>query len=230
MTKIYKIAICDDDNIVSNNIRELLENHFSNSKNDVLLSMYSNAEEFLDSNFDVDYLFLDIEMPGISGIELKEILQLENHKFGIIFVTSYKQYTDEAFGKNVLAYISKDKLERINELLLKIEKNDNDFGVIKIASDIINTKDIFYLKADGGYVNIIANTKEYMFCGTLLELMNRIDNNHFVQIHRSYVVNLRYVENKNYDCVFLSRKYHLPLSRNFKNQFELEYFKSLKEG
>lgn len=226
MSKIYKIAICDDDSIVSNNIKEQLENYFSSSKNDVLLSMYSNAEEFLDSNFDVDYLFLDIEMPGISGIELKEILQLENHKF----VTSYKQYRDEAFGKNVLAYINKDKLERINELLRKIEKNDNDFGVIKIASDIINTKDIFYLKADSGYVNIITNTKAYMFCGTLLELMNRIDNNHFVQVHRSYIVNLRYVENKNYDCVFLSRKYHLPLSRNFKNQFELKYFKYLKEG
>ncbi|MEG0710273.1 MAG: LytTR family DNA-binding domain-containing protein [Longicatena sp.] len=230
MKKTYKISICDDDSVVSNNIRDLLENYFSNSKNDVLLSMYSNAEEFLDSNFDVDYLFLDIEMPGISGIELKEILQLENHKFGIIFVTSYKQYRDEAFGKNVLAYISKDKLERIDELLLKIEKSDSDFGVIKIASDVINIKDIFYLKADCGYVNIITNTKNYMFCGTLLELMNRIDNNHFVKIHRSYVVNLRYVENKSYDYVFLSRKYKLPLSRSHIDQFEQEYFTYLKEG
>lgn len=229
MGKLYKIAICDDDTMMSNNIKGIIENYFCMSRNDVCIELYSSSEEFLNSKNDIDYLFLDIEMPGMSGIELKELLQLEKHKFGIIFVTSYKQYKDEAFGKNVLAYIDKSSLYKIEKVLSKIEKNDSDFKIIKIGDDIVNSGNIFYLKANGGYVNVMTNTKEYMFCGTLFELKNRIDSEYFVQIHRSYIVNLKYVENKKYDTVVLSRKQSLPLSRKFKEKFEKKYFQYLKE-
>ncbi|NBK96659.1 MAG: response regulator transcription factor [Erysipelotrichia bacterium] len=230
MAKTYRIAICDDHVEMMNTIKYKIESYFSTSKSNLLINTYTSAEEFLISNQESDYLFLDVEMHGMSGIDLKEFLQSKRNNCGIIFVTSYEQYKDEAFGKNVIAYIDKNDLDRIGEVLSKIERNDSDFDFLKIGSTIIDTKDILYLKANGGYVDIISHFKDYMFYGTLFDMHKKINNKHFVQIHRSYIVNLKYVENRAFNYVVLKSNNKLPISRKYKNQFEQRYFKYLREG
>jgi len=167
--------------------------------------------------FKPDVVFLDIEMPDISGIELAREFFRYNNKSLIVFATAYDDYAIEAFELGAVDYILKPFEEkRIAKTIIRIEnlkKNQDEWNQnlnklsnflesrkifkkipVQQKTGIINFVpyiDILYCEASEGGVKIFTLKDEYYFDGTLSDLEMRLKNEGFMRVHKSYIVNLK---------------------------------------
>ena len=150
----------------------------------------------------VDLVFLDIEMPGMTGLEL--IKNLGNKKPVIIFTTSKKDYAAEAFELNVVDYIVKpvtpsrfiQAVDKAREILQsnkeEFKLNDEEFIFIRDSNIIRRLKldDILFGEAMGDYVKLYTPQKFYAIHTTLKAVEDRLPASKFLRVHRSYIVAL----------------------------------------
>jgi len=154
----------------------------------------------------VDILLLDIEMPGMTGLELTK--NLSRNRPLIIFTTSKKEYAVEAFELNVADYIVKpvtpsrfiQAIERAREI---IESNKED---VRIAEDEfifirdsnvvrrLKIDDILYAEAMGDYVKLHTPQKFYAIHTTLRAVEERLPSSKFIRVHRSYIASLQKID------------------------------------
>lgn len=183
-----------------------------------------------------DLIFLDIEMPKITGFELMELLE-EPPK--IIFTTAYDNYAIKAFELQAVDYLlkpfSKERLSQaiqrvINapedqSKLVKIREKIPKEGflnrvVVKTGNkiDVLNVSKISSITADGDYVRIISDGKHFLKLGTMAYYEEMLDPQAFTRIHRSHMVNISAIskiepyQKENY-LVFLKDNTQLPVSK-----------------
>jgi DNA-binding LytR/AlgR family response regulator len=154
----------------------------------------------------VDLVFLDIEMPGMTGLELTK--NLGNKKPIIIFTTSKKEYAAEAFELNVADYIVKPvtpsrflmAVDKAREIL---QSNSEDFSLnadefifIRDSNIIRRLKldDILFAEAMGDYVKLYTPQKFYAVHTTLKAVEERLPVSRFIRVHRSYIVALAKID------------------------------------
>lgn len=159
-----------------------------------------------------DLVFLDVQMPEISGIQVLESIK---HKPSVVFTTAFDHYAVTAFEFEAIDYLRKPfgrerfqkTVQRVREKLnAKREENaskdqpetdtDPPKKLFVRKGDMIlplEIQSISWLEANGDYVNIHALDGTYMASGSLTEFVNRLDRSEFVQVHRSSVVNLSHV-------------------------------------
>jgi DNA-binding LytR/AlgR family response regulator len=154
----------------------------------------------------VDLLLLDIEMPGMTGLEL--IKNLGPKKPLIIFTTAKKDYAVEAFELNVIDYLIKpispsrfiQAVERATEAkasdkeVVKVGEQEfvfiKDNGVLKR----ISVDDILYLEAMGDYVKVHTAQKFHVLHATLKSIEEKMPSSKFIRVHRSYIVSLNKID------------------------------------
>jgi DNA-binding LytR/AlgR family response regulator len=155
---------------------------------------------------DPDLLLLDIEMPGMTGIEL--IRQLDVRKPVIIFTTSKKEYAVEAFELNVADYLVKPVttarfIQAIDRARDIIESKTTDFRMgtdefifIRDSNIVRRLKvdDILYAEAMGDYVKLYTSQKFYAVHSTLKSVEDRLPSARFIRVHRSYIVSLNKID------------------------------------
>lgn len=230
MLKDVKLTcmVIDDSNLQRLSITKLVKDHDSLE----LVAEYNNAlktKEALKKQ-PVDLLFLDIEMPILSGFDLLD--NIEN-KPEIIFITGKTQYAFQAFDYKALDYLQKpvDKkrfevaVQKAIEIhLLKHEKEYNtDDNYIMIKSNLKKHKlfldTVKYVQACGDYVKVFTDSDRYTVLSTMKAFENKLPDEQFLRIHKSYIVNLYRVENYTSKMVNINTE-EMPLSRNRKNDLE----------
>ncbi|MCK5075882.1 MAG: response regulator transcription factor [Calditrichia bacterium] len=155
-----------------------------------------------------DLVFLDINLPEFSGIE---VLNKITHYPYIIFITAYDEYAIKAFEKNAVDYLLKPiSLERLQKAILRLEERRPklDAGLLKIVENlqkkkkyirkfslklkdeilIMDEDDISYFKAEDKYVFLCTHNKEYFYDYPLKVLEEKLDPEKFIRIHKSYIV------------------------------------------
>lgn len=173
-----------------------------------LVKECENAMEayYLINGQPIDLIFLDIEMPGMTGLELTKNL---GHKSPlIIFTTAKKDYAVEAFELNVIDYLIKpispsrflQAVERAAEAKasdreeVKVEEQEfvfvKDNGILKR----INVDDILYLEAMGDYVKVHTPQKFHVLHATLKSIEEKLPTTKFIRVHRSYIVSLSKID------------------------------------
>ncbi|KYP15184.1 LytTR family DNA-binding domain-containing protein [Flavihumibacter sp. CACIAM 22H1] len=154
----------------------------------------------------VDLILLDIEMPGMSGIELTQAIR--NSQSLIIFTTSKKEYAAEAFELNVADYIVKpvnparflQAISKAGELLQskkeQFKSNEEEFVFIRDSAIVRRLKldDILFAEAMGDYVKIHTAQKFYAIHTTLKSVEDRLPSSRFLRVHRSYLVALHKID------------------------------------
>jgi DNA-binding LytR/AlgR family response regulator len=148
----------------------------------------------------VDLMFLDIELPDISGLEFMRSLSAPPLT---ILITSKKEYALEAFELHVVDYLVKPvSVERFLKAVTKARSTYDSSGraaqgsrdqlFIKFNGTIarINTKDILWIEALGDYVTIHATDKKYTVHSTLKAVEARLDPEKFLRVHRSYIISV----------------------------------------
>ena len=213
MNKI-KTIIIDDEPLGREIIREYLQDH-----NDVeIMAECKDAHEALEAieSHNPDLIFLDISMPEIDGFEL--LRMLDKMPF-VIFSTAYNQYAVNAFEVNAVDYLLKpydherfdtalnkvrqqiihrDKTEKdnIEKLLMTIRNKYLKRIMVKYGGKIVivNTTEIIRAEAVEDYVNLFTPEARYLISQPLLYLENRLDPEYFVRVHRSHIINLRFLK------------------------------------
>ncbi|MDN5347113.1 MAG: two-component system, LytTR family, response regulator LytT [Clostridia bacterium] len=206
----------------------------------------TNAKEALSLINALDYslLFLDINMPGMNGLELSAALQQRPNPPYVIFVTAYEEYALKAFEVNAVDYLLKPFDEKrlrqaLNKVMRLVEQgkkppvevqskprgNDSHLNRIPVEKDgktiLLDQNDLYYACTQDDGVYLKTFQESYMTRFTLKELEVRLDMRTFFRAHRCYIVNLTKVKeivpffNGTYTLI-LSDKQHseVPVSRS----------------
>jgi two-component system LytT family response regulator len=181
---------------------------------------------------DIELVFLDVEMPGMSGVEL--VKNLEKRPI-IILITAKKDYAIEAFELNVADYIVKPvslsrftmAVSRAKELYDSLNNKTNGHGVKKDKEYIfarsnnilakIRIDDIKYIQALGDYVNIFTDDKRYTVHITLKGIEEKLPQDKFYRLHRSYITSLNHIDNIEESTAYIG-KHPLPIGEQFKKE------------
>jgi len=200
----FSCIIVDDEPLA----QSVIESYLKNVPNLELKGKFDNAIEaltFLNSN-DIDLMFLDINMPELSGMDL---LKTMTKKPEVILTTAYSEYAIESYELGVSDYLLKPiALPRFLKAVTKVidsltkEKNYQEGGGEKprfvfIKVDGINLKlmleDIKYIEAYGNYLKIFSEEKMYLITDTMINFMKQLDED-FVRVHKSYIIPLSKIE------------------------------------
>ncbi|HFS66694.1 MAG TPA: response regulator [Flavobacteriia bacterium] len=177
-------------------------------------------------------VFLDIQMPIHNGLKIREFLQPDNANFKLVFVTAYSQYTIQAIRLAAFDYLQKPIEENdLNECLKRIIKQENNNNniynqlksiennnIIVINSHngnhFINIKDIHFIVADGMYSKFKLKNKNIIASKPLKYYEDL--HQKLIRIHRSYIINIDFIEKIKGLFIILKNKEKVPVSRNKK--------------
>jgi DNA-binding LytR/AlgR family response regulator len=221
-----RTLIIDDNEIARLTLRELARQ----LKGLVIIGEFASAMEayqFMQEN-EVDLLLLDIEMPGMSGIELTQ--HLGEKAPIIVFTSSKSDYAAEAFELSVADYIVKpvtparflQSIERARELLesrqQRYQVSPDEFIFIRDSNVIrkINLDDILFAEAMGDYVKIHTPQRFYAIHATLKAVEERLPANRFIRVHRSYIVSVEKIDSIEDGSLIMKDK-HVPVADAYRS-------------
>jgi len=218
---MIRTIIVDDESLARERIVSLLKKE----KDIEVVGECSDGEEVLQkiNSLKPDLVFLDIQMPIMSGVEV--IKNLSEYLPEVIFVTAYDEYAVEAFEMNALDYLlkpfdqerfsktlararqrilansTKDISEKLNNLILTFSQNKprekylTKF-VIKSTGKIsfINVDEINYIEAEGNYLTLHTANSKNLYRDTITNISEKLNPEIFVRIHRSYIVKIENIK------------------------------------
>ncbi len=204
-----KVAIVDDEDLA----RQLLREFISEYPDLEIVAECSNGFEAVKavSEKKPDLLFLDIQMPKLDGFEVLELIDVD---LAVVFVTAYDQYALRAFEVHALDYLLKpfsaarfaETLARVRErlmhktspkysdLLAETKERNKPLERILVRDGsrvhVIPVDKIDYIEAQDDYVCLKSGGKDHLKQETLADLENLLDQERFIRIHRSYILNI----------------------------------------
>jgi DNA-binding LytR/AlgR family response regulator len=222
-------VIVDDEPLA----REILELYVSHNEELQLVGVCKSAEEVvvLLNKETVDVLFLDILMPGMSGMQL--LKTLENPPL-VVFTTAYNQYAVEGFEVGAVDYLVKPispkrfdaAVEKIKDKLLlqKLTKTStNTINHIFVRADYQDVKimldDILYIEGLKDYVKIVTNEKRIITLTNIKGMMEKLPQNEFIRVHKSFVVPKKKIDTIKGNSLMISEK-EIPIGLTYKESFK----------
>ena len=198
-----RCLIVDDEPLA----RQLMESHVRQVKS---LQMVGSCETAMEAfevlhREQVDLLFLDIQMPGITGLNFLKSLK---HPPRVIFTTAYMEYAVEAFELDAVDYLLKPiTFERSFKAVQKIERQRDASMIpkaqfpdgaifIKVNKRLLRIAypDIYYIEASGDYIKVVTPTGAHTSYSTLNKIEELLPEQQFMRIHKSFIINLQHIK------------------------------------
>ncbi|MCH5272101.1 MAG: response regulator transcription factor [Lachnospiraceae bacterium] len=230
-----KIAICDDDTSQRAHLFDMVASWSKKNRHLIEVKQYADAKSFLfdyAEEKDFDILLLDVEMPGMNGIELAKTVRRENAAVQIVFITGYYEYFSDGFDVSALHYLIKPAdgiklcavLDKAAERLAYRERSillSTADGDIKVP-----LADIIYIESENVYVIIHTTHGSYRTRMTLGKCAEQLDET-FFKVHRSFIAGLKYVRKITRTEVTMTNGGTLPISRGLYNDVHAALIKHL---
>ena len=228
-----RTLVVENSKVQCNIIARLVRNHDHLN----LVATSSNAIEAnrIIKNHNIDLILLDIEMPFINGFDLLEAL---DQKIQVIIISGNSHNALKAFDYGVRDFLLKPlNSDRFDNAIRKVVTNnkrneieeDKEFLMVRshLKNKKVSLKEIKWVEAFGDYVKIITDKEKVIALSTMKSISDKLPNDRFLRIHRSYIVNLNKIEK--YGCTSVEIDDHqIPMSRKQKPKLEfiLENFDS----
>ncbi|HNB82091.1 MAG TPA: LytTR family DNA-binding domain-containing protein [Chitinophagaceae bacterium] len=226
-------AIAVDDEPLALEVIESFCSKLSGIELDKTFTQVAEAQRYL-RKFPVDLLFLDIQMPYLSGIELYKRVEQEPM---VIFTTAFPEYAIEGFNLNAIDYILKPySFERFSAAVQKaieyseylLRKSDSEVRAIFVKADYslvkIQLQDIQYIEAFADYLKIYLPNKKFILTRmTMKSVTERLPVHEFIRVHRSFIVPLKHIKSVRNKIIQLPGV-EIPIG----NSYEEELFRRIK--
>ena len=170
----------------------------------------------------IDLLFLDIQMPQLTGIELLRSLP---QKPNVIFTTAYKDYAVDAFELKALDYLLKPfSFERFQSAIGRYRESmrGEKEGVITHLTVFVNRQkvpialsDIYYVQSLGNYIKIITEKKSFISYTSIKNVLQKLPEDQFQQVHKSFIISKSKIDSYN-STEMIIRGIKIPIGRNFR--------------
>jgi two-component system, LytTR family, response regulator len=225
-SKVYTCLIVDDDNLM----RHILEHYIKQTPSLSLAASLNNGvdalEYILSHGNELDILFLDVEMPQMSGLQVLKTLP---KRPTTILITSKRDFALDAFELEVADFILKpveytrfekavNKAIEAIQLVQKAEQQTDIFvkvnnKMVKIALD-----EILYIEALDDYILIHTDKQKHIVYSTMKAIDEKLGSDNLLRIHRSFIINLKHIEAIEDNSVII-RGHYIPVSKSHQDNF-----------
>lgn len=206
-----RILLCDDDPMILVQMEKYLKEYFQKAHLRVPdIASYTSGGALLRSESTAEIAFLDVEIPGLSGIYTGEKLKKKNPSIKIFILTSYMDYLDEAMKFHVFRYLSKPiekarLFRNVKEALYQIEMETRPVAIeTKDGVIVRQAEDIVFVETERHKTKIVTIDAVYEVNSPLRMWNDLLQIGGFYQTHRSFIVNMRYVGEFTKDTVKLN--------------------------
>lgn len=241
-----RVVIIDDETKARSVLKTLIQENCKQCTEIVEANNLLDGVELIKQN-QPQLVFLDIEMPEHSGLEIGDFLPMNLFQFELIFVTAYSQYAIQAFELNAIDYILKPLSP--TQIKKTIEKAITQIGKNQIANRLVELKKclsdsnytkiglpyadgikfvdynhILYFEADGMYTNVSIHNQQEIYVSKPLKFF--VDQfahiNTFYKCHRSYFIHIRYIKEyikRDGGFIVMENNASIPIARDKRNEF-----------
>ena len=220
-----KIAVCDDESKILEEITTFIQKEFPLNKTEA----FSDGQTFLSSlkastGREPDVLLIDIDMPGMNGMEVAAALAQEKAQTLIVFVTAHDELVYDSFKYHPFAFVRKKYLEVELRSVLKdcqkeIDSRSKRF-VFQNASQTINLaqNEILYFEGQANYLAIHTTGDEYRMRSTMTAVEKELENSGFLRIHKGFLVNLAHIKILKSENLELDNGELLPIGKSYSDE------------
>lgn len=231
MQRTINCLVVDDEPVA----REVLENHLEKISTIRVLASCKNAMEAFDviNSQAVDLIFLDINMPEISGLSFARSMTKD---IKVIFTTAYRDYAVDGFDLKAVDYLLKpisferllqavqkyyhESRSRIVDSVEKIQEDKDDSVFVRADRKMVkvNFREIIYVESVSDYIRIhMVNKKVLVTRETLSNIEARLPREDFIRTHRSFIVSKSRIESFTSDTIGIG-KHEIPISRSYRDE------------
>ena len=226
-----KCLVVDDEPLA----RDLMRSHLEKLENFEIVAECSDAMKALQAlrNYKVDLMFMDIQMPQITGIEFLKTLK---NPPCVIFTTAYREYAVDGFELDVVDFLLKPItferfLKSVNKYFLLTREDvkvnsfsyssapkEDDFIYVKENKKVVKIylNEILYIEGLSEYVQIYTENKKLVTKTSMTNMEEKLPNSDFMRIHKSFIVSLNKIEAFTSTTIDIPGK-ELPIGRSYKN-------------
>ena len=230
MEELLRIAYCEDESIQIERMGALIKNWALDNKCNYIFQGYKSGESFFfenDRSYPFDLLFVDIEMNEMNGMTVAKKIRETDEDIELVFLTNRKEFVFEGYEVQALRYCVKPldeaKLEDILQDISIRKKKEKYYLIDKQDGETrkVDFSQVIYMETNGHYINIHTKKEHYVFKKSLQEIIefiikkeDGIEQGGFIITHRSFLVNLKFVDCiKKTECI-LDNGNSIPISRN----------------
>lgn len=229
-----KILICDDEQQYVNKLKTHVEEFMRCRFTPYEIETSNNPQDIINNDSIYQLAFLDIEMNEINGIFLAKTLKERNNKVVIIFITSYKNYQDDAMDLRAFRFFEKPfNQERLHSGLEKaMEYIDESYVDFFIYSNNEQKKilvdDVIYVERSNRQVTLVTVNGNYTTREPFDYWYDTLQNSFFYRVHKSFIVNLHYVTSYKYSELIIQNGIRIPIASKRQADFHKFWFSYLR--
>ncbi len=241
MKDYYSIAVCDDEklalDVVSSAVKSLMNKYSVTGGVETFFSARDFLERTKTKTFDL--IFLDVEMPELSGIKLGKILRASLDAVKIIFVSGREDKVFDTFEVSPFAFVRKNKLlTDLESTFLRFSKGEKEKAsdnkiILKKRSGIaaIDVNLIEYIESNRNFQNVLMSDGSVAeTSSSMAEIEKTLSKHGFLRVHRGYIVSLRFIKSLSFSAITMKNGAEIPVSRGLMPTIKLKFMEFLQEN
>lgn len=230
------VSICEDEAYFTSELNKLIDEYCDSRKIHASIVTFSDGEKLLASSQMSDIILMDIKLPGNNGMEIVRHLRERGNDSQVIFITAFQKYVFEAFDLDAVHYIlkpvSEEKLfSALDKAIKRIASNSGETLLITngTSASRVPLKDILYCEAMNHQITVHTLTEQIQFFGTLDAIQEKLDDR-FFRCHRSYIVNMNHVIDKQLGSAIMEGGDHVLIARRKQQEFTQRLLEICRKG
>ena len=242
----FRLALCDDEQFFIEDIKQYLKAYESETNNGIIVSEYNSGIELLkdmgDNGRNWDILFLDVDMPMMSGTEVAKEIRTKYGNVVICYITSYMEYAYQAFETEALGYLVKpvkysDLRHMLNRCTTQVQYMKDAAEArkryIEIKTNhnttIVCMEEILYIEKRRNQCVFHLEDGELVCYMTLAQVYKMLNHDTFFYVHQGYIVNFPQIKEVRANVVCLGRNREVPMSRKYQTKMREMHMKKIHQ-
>lgn len=228
-----RIAICEDEIIIADEIFSLVDRYFIKTNHSYKIDVYYNASDFEKTENVYDLVFLDYKFPDINGIDIARGLREKSDDVVIVFISAYSEYVFESFEVGAFRYLLKpikevELIKTLDSFIASRKRNSPVEVPLKNKNIYVKSDEILYIESYEKHCIVRTMDKSHTTTKALSTFQGEINNAAFFRTHRRYLVNMKYISEIEKNIITLTNGEKVEISRRNLMSFNKTYMNYLK--